>query len=93
MCVGMFMLVCMAEHFKESRGEISKTMLMGRTIQCTIASKSKDLIQSTASLKKSVIQMFWYSLSKPSFFFLAKAINRLGYLLDIWFTMNTGVLL
>lgn len=75
------MLVCMAEHFKESRGERSKTM--GRTMQCTIACKSEDLIQSTAGLKKSVIQMFWYSLSKPSFLFLAEAINRLGYLLDV----------
>lgn len=41
------MLVCMAERFKESKREISENMLM-RTVQCTIASKSKDLIQSKA---------------------------------------------
>lgn len=42
------MLVCMAERFKESKREISENMLMRRTVQCTIASKSKDLIQSKA---------------------------------------------
>lgn len=42
------MLVCMADHFKESRGEISKNMLMERTMQSTIGSKSKDLMQSKA---------------------------------------------
>jgi len=46
------MLVCMADHLEESRGEISKNVLMERMMQHTIASKSKDLMQSKAWLKK-----------------------------------------
>lgn len=68
---GMFTLVGMADHFTRSRGEISKNTVLERIMPCTIASRSKDSIQSEARLEKSVLQMLCYSLINPSFLFLA----------------------
>lgn len=44
----MLVLVCAADRFKETRGEVSKNMLIEGTKQCTIAPESRDLVQSEA---------------------------------------------
>lgn len=48
----MFTLVYIADHFPRSRGEISKNTLLERTVPCTIASRSEDLIQVKLDRKK-----------------------------------------